>query len=100
MKLSSPHPNISRSNASKLDAIKSSIDEEIKLAADTYIPNSKAWLDSWSNAKKSYSEMKQVEKNVLFKALTKPGISEQQTVNLLSRYIGSGTDELTGVNVF
>lgn len=92
--------NISRSNASKLDAIKSSIDEEITLAADTYIPNSKAWLDSWSNAKKSYSEMKQVEKNVLFKALTKPGISEQQTVNLLSRYIGSGTDELTGVNVF
>lgn len=92
--------NISSSNIKKLDAIKNSIDEEIKLAADTYIPNSKVWLDNWGLAKKSYSEMKQVEKNVLFKALTKPGISETQTVNLLSKYIGSGTDELTGINVF
>lgn len=91
---------ISRAQSEKLDLIKSNIDLEIKNAAETYIPNSKQWMDSWNNAKLQYSEMKQLEKNVLFKALTKPGITEDQVVKSLSKYIGAPTDNLTGVNVF
>lgn len=91
---------ISRTQSEKLDLIKSNIDLEIKNAADTYIPNSKQWMDSWSTAKSQYSEMKQLEKNVLFKALTKPGITEDQVVKSLSKYIGAPTDNLTGINVF
>ena len=91
---------ISKAQSDKLQVIKNSIDDEIKQAAETYIPNSKQWLDSWSNAKSQYSEMKQLEKNVLFKTLTKPGITEEQVVKSLSKYIGAPTDNLTGINVF
>lgn len=91
---------ISRAQSEKLDLIKSNIDLEIKNAAETYIPNSTQWMDSWNNAKLQYSEMKQLEKNVLFKALTKPGITEDQVVKSLSKYIGAPTDNLTGINVF
>lgn len=91
---------ISRAQSEKLDLIKSNIDLEIKNAAETYIPNSRQWMDSWNIAKSQYSEMKQLEKNVLFKALTKPGITEDQVVKSLSKYIGAPTDNLTGINVF
>lgn len=91
---------ISREQSINLQAIKNSIDTEIKQAAETYIPNSKQWMDSWTTAKSQYSEMKQLEKNVLFKALTRPGITEDQVVKSLSKYIGAPTDNLTGVNVF
>lgn len=91
---------ISDAQSKKLDLIKKNINLEIKNAAETYIPNSKQWLDSWDNAKLQYSEMKQLEKNVLFKALTKPGITEDQVVKSLSKYIGAPTDNLTGINVF
>lgn len=91
---------ISKAQADKLQVIKNSIDDEIKQAADTYIPNSKQWLDSWSNAKTQYSEMKKLEKNVLFKALTKPGINDDIVAKALSKYIGTKTDNLTGINVF
>lgn len=92
--------NLSRAHKEKLDVIKNSIDKEITTAAETYIPSSKEWLDSWSKAKSSYSEMKELQKNVLFKALTKPGITNDQVVKSLSKYMGANTDNLTGINVF
>lgn len=92
--------NLSRVHTEKLDLIKDSIDKEITNAAETYIPNSKEWLNSWANAKSSYSEMKSLQKNVLFKALTRPGISNDQVAKSLSKYIGANTDNLTGINVF
>ena len=91
---------ISKAQADKLQVIKNSIDDEIKQAADTYIPNSKQWMDSWSNAKTQYSDMKKLEKNVLFKALTRPGINDDIVAKALSKYIGTKTDNLTGINVF
>ena len=91
---------ISKAQADKLQVIKNSIDDEIKQAADTYIPNSKQWMDSWSNAKSQYSEKKKLEKNVLFKALTRPGINDDIVAKALSKYIGTKTDNLTGINVF
>lgn len=91
---------ITKSNKDKLDNILTSIDNEITNAAETYIPQSKKWLDSWSNAKSQYSEMKQVEQNVLFKALTKPGITNDTIVKAVSKYIAAPTDNLTGINVF
>lgn len=92
--------NLSRAQTAKLDLIKNSIDEEITNTAKTYIPSSDTWMDSWSKAKASYSEMKQLEKNVLFNALTKPGINEDQVVKAVSKYMGANTDPMTGINVF
>jgi len=91
---------ISKAQSDKLQVIKNSIDDEIKQAADIYIPNSKQWLDSWSTAKSQYSDMKKLEKNVLFKALTRPGINDDIVAKALSKYIGTKTDNLTGINVF
>jgi len=91
---------ITKSNKDKLNNILTNIDSEITRAADTYIPQSKQWLDSWDKAKLSYSEMKQTEQNVLFKALTKPGITNTNVVSAVSKYIGATTDNLTGINVF
>lgn len=81
---------LSYSDKKTLDTVLGSIDQEISRAADTYIPNSKAWQESWSLAKSEYSNMKKLENNVLYKAMTRPGIDEDRVVKLLSKYISAG----------
>lgn len=81
---------LSYSDKQTLDSVLGSIDQEISRAADTYIPNSKAWKDSWSLAKSEYSNMKKLENNVLYKAMTRPGLDEDRVVKLLSKYISAG----------
>ena len=73
-----------------LDNVITRIDGEIDNAVRTHIPDADTWLTSWSKAKTEYSAMKQVEQNVMYKALTKPGISEDQVVNIFSKYIKAG----------
>ena len=81
---------LSISDKKTLDTVLGSIDNEIKRASDVYIPNSKEWQQSWSIAKVTYSDMKKMENNVLYKALTRPGINEDRTIKLLSKYISAG----------
>lgn len=72
-----------------LDNVLKSIDTEIEQAAKTHIPNYDTWLENWGKAKTEYAKMKDVESNVLYKALTRPGITEDMVVKAFSRYIGA-----------
>ena len=42
--------NLSKSDANSLETVLKSIDDEIKRGAETYIPSSKEWLNSWGTA--------------------------------------------------
>ena len=90
-----------------LDNVIKRIDTEIDIAARTHIPDAENWLNSWSKAKTEYSQMKDLESNVMYKALTKPGLSEDQVVNIFSKYIKAGDntfyqvmDKIRGANNF
>lgn len=80
------------SDAKALDDVIKTIDNEIEAAAKTHIPNSDTWLKSWNKANVEYAQMKELEKNQLFKALTKKGISEADAVNSLNKYIRANDD--------
>lgn len=76
------------------DAINSvikNIDGEISTVVKNILPENeaRAWLNNWKIAKQKYAEMKMLENNVLFKALNKPGISEQTVRRLVSKYASS-----------
>lgn len=70
-----------------LNDVLTNIDSDIVRGAKETIPNSADWLASYGQAKSKYAEMKTVEKNVLFKALTRPGINTDTAVRNLGRYI-------------
>lgn len=65
------------------------VDGAIKEGANAVMPNPKAWLADWSDARSQYAQMKEVENNVLYKALTKKGVDEAQVTKLLTKYITS-----------
>lgn len=46
----------------------------------------RAWYSDWKQANKDYAQMKQLERNALFKALTKPGVSEKDIAKQLVKY--------------
>lgn len=74
-----------------LDNALASINNEIAKVADNYMGESaKAWKDNWAKAKEQYSKMKAIEKNVLYKVLTRPGIDEETVVKQLAKYIRAG----------
>ena len=72
------------------DALKKSImsiDREIQRATNEYLPKeqAKVWRQQFKRAKQEYAKMKQLESNVLFKAIvSKKGVTEDQIVKKLS----------------
>ena len=68
------------------DTVKS-IDEEISRGAYATLENPKKWLSDYASARKSYADMKRVEGNVMYKALTAPGVSANDVSETLSKYI-------------
>lgn len=72
------------------DALKKSImsiDREIQRVTDEYLPKeqAKVWRQQFKRAKQEYAKMKQLESNVLFKAIvSKKGVTEDQIVKKLS----------------
>lgn len=83
-------PKLKREDSEVLDNIMARINKEIDDTAKTHIPNSEIWLDNWSKSLKEYTDMKKNMSNVMYKALTRPGISEDQVVNIFSKYIAAG----------
>ena len=83
-------PTLKYSDEQTLNKVLSTIDNEINTAAKTHIPESDTWLKSWDNAKTEYARMKDLESNVMYKALTRPGINEDQVVKTFTKYIGAG----------
>ena len=75
-----------------LDDIKAGIDQSIEIGANATMEDPKAWLGSWRAANKQYSEMKALEKNVLAKVISRPGVSEHAIGQALTKYAGALDD--------
>ncbi|MGE4420567.1 MAG: hypothetical protein AB7D38_12170 [Sulfurimonas sp.] len=90
-------PNMRFTDKKALINTLKTIDDELDAAADLFIPEAQTWKELWSTAKSKYSEMKQLEENVLYKALTTPGLSQEVIASKLSKYVTAGDD--TFVNV-
>ena len=67
------------------DSLKS-IDSEISNVVKD-MPGEGKWQKLWENTKAEYSTMKKMEDNVLYKALQKPGLTEDMVKKTLTRYI-------------
>lgn len=85
------------SDKQALDSVIKTIDTEIDNAAKTHIPNSDGWMANWKKAKSEYASMKDLESNVLYKALTRPGISEETVIKTFTKYIAAGDDTFYNV---
>jgi len=83
-------PKLKKEDSVAIENIMARVNKEIEDAAKTHIPNSDVWLNKWSQSLEEYTKMKQVMGNVMYKALTKPGISEDAVVNVFSKYIKAG----------
>jgi len=65
------------------------VDKEIGKAARKHMPAGDVWLKEWNKANTEYSKMIKLRKNVLFRALTRKGVSPKAIVKSLSNYITS-----------
>lgn len=71
-----------------LNGVLNRIDGQIGQAANSapHLLNGKQWLENWKNAKLEYAKMMELGDNVLFKALTKEGATEEGIRKVLSRF--------------
>ncbi len=69
-------------------SVMDNIDAEIARGAKD-MPDGKAWLKEWRKANTEYGKMKNLERNVLYKALTAKGANPTKIVNDLSKRITS-----------
>ncbi len=71
----------------QVNAVVKNIDSAITNGAQKVVPDADKWLDDFKTANYQYAQMMGIKKNVLYKALTKPGIDYDKTVSALTRYI-------------
>lgn len=89
---------VRKSDYDALNSVINKVDGEIQKAAKEYLPNNgKAWLGNWSQARSAYSDMLKLEDNVLYAALTKPGVTEEQIQKILPKFMTSIDDTFTQV---
>lgn len=77
---------INSGKAKELDSAIQAIDKEIRRGAQVAVDNPTQWLKDWDAANKSYSEMKRLENNVLFKTLMRPGMDPAKIAKNLYAY--------------
>jgi hypothetical protein len=70
------------------------IDAAIEDGASSVLENPKQWLDDWANARKEYSQMKQVEKTALYRVMfnkdgTMKAVQPETVVKALGKHITS-----------
>lgn len=70
-----------------LNTVLGNIDGAIRQGAEVVLENPKQWLKDYDKARLQYAKMKQLERNVMYKALTRDGLSETDVVRSLSKYI-------------
>ncbi len=70
-----------------LNTVLNQIDNKIAAGAKEYV--SKDWLGQWTKAKSEYAKMKKLEENVLFKAVNRKGMTEENIRKFASKYIDS-----------
>ena len=76
-------------NTTVMQGILGNIRAEINSGAKVAVTDSDGWLKMWDDANLAYSDMKKLEKNVLYKAITRPGIKQDVVVASLSKYINA-----------
>jgi len=81
----------------RLNEVVQNIDTAIASGAKEVMPDSDSWVTEFKQANYQYAKMMNVKKNVLYKALTKPGQDYNKTVSALTRYITA--DDSTFVDV-
>jgi hypothetical protein len=72
-----------------LNKVMENIDGAIHQGAGVVMENPQQWLSNYSLAKTQYAKMKGLERNVIAKALRTPGVSEEDVVNSLVKYINA-----------
>ncbi len=72
-----------------ISKIVTQLDRQIASVATKDMRNGDIWLKEWKTANKAYSNMLVTEKNVLYKALTKKGVTTDNIVKSLSKYVTS-----------
>ncbi len=73
-----------------LNAVLTKIDEGIETGARATMPDTAdEWLVNYASARAKYAEMKSVQSNVMYKALLKPGSTEDNLAKKLTTYISS-----------
>lgn len=75
-----------------LNSVITKIDGTIERSAGYVFGDAKAgaeWLGDFYTSRVAYSKMKQLEENVMYKALTKDGVDAKSITNTLGRYISS-----------
>lgn len=73
------------------------IDEAIDQGADIVLNNPQQWKAQYAAARAKYAEMKSLERNVLARALRRPGIDTDAAVEKLTRYISASDDTFADV---
>lgn len=72
-----------------LNTVISNIDKEITTGAKVTLEKPDEWLSDYAFARADYAKMKQLERNVMYKAMSKPGVNEDEITKNLARYITS-----------
>lgn len=70
-----------------LNNVLAGVDAEIRKGAEVVMEKPKEWLEAYDLARTSYAKMKQVERNVMYKAFNRPGVNEADIVRNVARYI-------------
>lgn len=65
------------------------VDGAIEDGAGYVMANPGKWLDDWTTSNAEYAKMKQTQKNVLYKLLTRDGVNQDQIVKGLTRFVTS-----------
>jgi len=72
-----------------LNQVINNIDGAIKQGSEVVMENPQQWLSNYSLAKTQYAKMKGLERNVIARALRRPGLTEDSAVKALTKYITS-----------
>ena len=70
-----------------LNQVLSNVDGAIKQGAEVVMENPQQWLSNYALAKTQYAKMKGLERNVIARALRRPGLTEETAVKALTKYI-------------
>lgn len=82
--------SLSFTETEMLNKVLGRIDSQISKAVKTYMPDEAGpWLENFKLAKSEYAKMKQMEKNILYKALVKKGVSEESIKKAIKSSINS-----------
>lgn len=72
-----------------LNQVLAEVDGAIKEGAGIVMENPKQWLSDFTLAKANYAKMKGLERNVIARALGRPGLNEDTVTKSLVKYISS-----------